>query len=196
MKRTRLQTGVVIALLFCLRTGPLAAAKWATLPINVIVDNRGLTSITDGDFGRIRTRNALNSTAGWNGAGLGTVINATIGSVAGFSTGDGIIMLNFRDPVGACSGSCITATFFSYSSPGIFSDADLVTNNKFAWASAGEACSNELYVEGIMVHEFGHVLGLGHSTVPGATMYPSFGYCNNAPATIEQADRDALNALY
>jgi hypothetical protein len=160
------------------------------------VDDRGLSSITDGDLGRTRTRNALNSTAGWNGAGLGTVIRATIGPVAGGTLGDGIVTLNFRDPYGACTGSCITATLSSRDSQGFINDAEVLTNSTLPWASAGEACANEFYIEGVMVHEFGHVLGLTHLSVPGATMYPSVGYCNNAPATIEQADKDALNALY
>ena len=47
-----------------------------------------------------------------------------------------------------------------------------------------------------MVHEVGHVLGLGHSSVPGATMYPSVSYCNNGPATIETDDKNAINHLY
>ena len=200
----RLKTGLVIALLVCLGAGALSAytllnprRRWPSLPIHIIVDNRGLSSVSDGDLGRTRTRNALVSTAAWNGAGLGTVITATVGSVSAFNLGDGIVMLNFRDPVGACTGSCLAATFTGYYSGSTITDADIVTNSTgFAWASAGEACSNEIYVEGVMVHEAGHVLGLGHSSVVGATMYPSVAYCNNGPATIETDDKNALNDLY
>jgi hypothetical protein len=204
MNRIKLQTGLMIVLLFCLGAGLLSAytllsptRRWPSLPIHIIVDNRGLSSVSDGDLGRTRTRNALVSTAAWNGAGLGTVITATMGSVAAFRLGDGIVMLNFRDPVGVCTGSCLAATFTGYYSGGTITDADIVTNSTgHAWASAGESCSNEFYVEGVMVHEVGHVLGLGHSSVAGATMYPSVAYCNNGPATIEADDRNALNALY
>jgi hypothetical protein len=199
-----LRTGVAIALLACLGAGALSAysllnprRKWPALPIHIIVDNRGIPSISDGDLGRTRTRNALVSPVAWNGAGLGTVITATVGSVAAFSLGDGIVMLNFRDPVGACTGSCLAATFTGFYSGGRITDADIVTNSAgFAWASAGEACSNEIYVEGVMVHEVGHVLGLGHSSVVGATMYPSVASCNNGPASIETDDKNALNDLY
>ena len=47
-----------------------------------------------------------------------------------------------------------------------------------------------------MVHEVGHLLGIGHTNVSGATMYPSVSSCNNGPATIAADDRAALNALY
>jgi predicted Zn-dependent protease len=47
-----------------------------------------------------------------------------------------------------------------------------------------------------MVHEVGHVLGIGHSNVTGATMYPSISSCNSAAVSIEQDDKNALNALY
>lgn len=169
-------------------------------PPNLIVDTRGLASVSDGDLGRTRTRNAINTA--WNGAGTGTRINATVGSVSGWTMGDGRPMLNFTDPISACTGSCLAATFTGYYQSrgnGTYriTDADMVTNaNGFAWASAGEACSNEIYVEGVMVHETGHLLGLGHSSVTGATMYPSVAYCDNGPSTLATDDRNAINDLY
>jgi hypothetical protein len=204
MKRPKLQTCLVAALLLCLGVGTLAAYTllsprrgWASLPIHIIVDNRGLSSVSDGDLGRTRTRNAITSTSAWNGAGLGTIITAVVGSVASFSLGDGIVMINFRNPYGTCSGNCLAATYTGYYSGSTIYDADIVTNSTgVAWASLGESCSNEFYVEGVMVHEVGHVLGLGHSSVPGATMYPSVSYCNNGPATIETDDKNAINDLY
>lgn len=206
MKRIHLRLAVALVLL----TGTAATLSayvllsprrtWDSAP-NVRVDNRGLSSVTDGDLGRTRTRNAIVSTAAWNGAGSGTVVNATVASVAGFSLGDGIPMLNFRDPIGACTGSCLAATFTGYytrRANGTYRiyDADIVTNTAYAWASAGEACSNEIYVEGVMVHEVGHLLGLGHTNVGGATMYPSVSYCNNGPATTEADDENGINDLY
>lgn len=203
MKRMSLQNIVVIALLLCLGAGTLSAyvllsptRRWASAP-NVRVDNRGIPSISDGDFGVTRTRNAIVSTNAWNGAGSGTLLTATVASVTGFSLGDGIPMLNFRDPVGACTGSCLAATFTGYYTGSTIYDADIVTNyGGFAWASAGEACSSEIYVEGVMVHEVGHLLGLAHSNVAGATMYPTVSYCSNAPATTEADDENGINALY
>jgi hypothetical protein len=174
-------------------------------PPTVIVDNRGQSSITDGDGGATATRNAVTSNAAWNGAGSGTVVNAAIGSVAGWQLGDGVPMLNFRDPEHVCNGNCLAATFtgfFSDRGDGTFriDDADIVTNpsKKLKWTSAGEpdGCASEFFIEGVMVHEVGHLLGLGHTNVGGATMFPSVSACNNGPATTEADDEAGLNALY
>jgi hypothetical protein len=174
---------------------------WDTAP-NLIVDSRGLSSVADGDLGRTRTRSAIVSNSAWNGAGTGTRINATVGSISGWTMGDGKPMLNFTDPVNACKGSCLAATFtgyYSQRSDGTYriTDADIVTNSRgYDFASAGEACSGEIYIEGVMVHEVGHLLGLAHTSVAGATMYPSVSYCNNGPATIEADDKAGINDLY
>jgi hypothetical protein len=174
---------------------------WDSDP-NVRVDNRGNPTVTDGDGGRTAVRNAIVSSAAWNGAGAGTVVNATVASVSSFRLGDGIPMLNFRDPVGACTGSCLAATFTGYyqrRANGTYRiyDADIVTNATRNYATAGEACSGtEFRIEGVMVHEVGHLLGLGHTNVSGATMFPSVSACNNGPASTEADDEAAIRDLY
>lgn len=174
---------------------------WDSDP-NVRVDSRGNSTVTDGDGGRSRTRNAIVSSSAWNGAGAGTVVNATVASVSGFTLGDGVPMLNFRDPVGACSGNCLAATFTGYyqrraNGTWRIYDADIVTNPSRNFASAGETCSGtEFRIEGVMVHEVGHLLGLGHTNVSGATMFPSVSACNNGPATTEADDEAAIRDLY
>jgi hypothetical protein len=180
-------------------------------PPDYIVDNRagGIPSIGDADGGETRIVNAITSTAAWNGDNAGTVIKAHKGSIAGFSLGDGVPMLNLTDPISACTLSCLAATFTGYyneRSAGSGSwkiyDADIVTNaGGYNWTSQGEdpggvGCSSEIYVEGVMVHEAGHGLGLGHTAVSGATMFASVSYCNNNPATTEADDASGLQALY
>jgi hypothetical protein len=208
MKGSRILSLSVLFVIACLVAGSVSAyvllsprRTWDSDP-NVRVDSRGQSSITDGDGGRNATRNAIVSSSAWNGAGSGTVVNATVASVSSFSLGDGIPMLNFRDPVGVCTGNCLAATFTGYytqRSNGTWRiyDADIVTNTARNWASAGEACSGtEFRIEGVMVHEVGHLLGLGHTNVSGATMFPSVSACNNGPATTESDDEAAIRDLY
>jgi hypothetical protein len=206
MKRKTLTVFLISALLvsgaasaFVLLEPP---RTWDTPP-TYIVDDRGMASVTDGDGGVSATVTAIRSNQAWNGAGSGTVINAQAGSVGAFQVGDGIPMLNFDDPLHVCNGNCLAATLTGFyedradSSVRIF-DADIVTNTRFNFTSENEpdGCSSEIFVEGVMVHEAGHGLGLGHTDVAGATMYPSVSACNNSPATIEQDDASGLNALY
>ena len=206
MKRMMSTRFLVFALLTVLVVSSASAyvllsprRTWDGAP-NVIVDQRGQSGITDGDGGATRTANAITA---WNGAGAGTRLSATKGSVSGWRLGDGIPMLNFTDPQRACKGSCLAATFTGYynqRSDGTYRiyDADIVTNTRYAWTSVGEpdGCSSEFYIEGVMVHVVGHLLGLGHSNVSGSTMYPSVSSCNNGPATIENDDKAAIVDLY
>src|SRR6202035_2404608 len=173
--------------------------------VTYTVDNRGIASIADGDGGVSRTVSAITSASAWNGAGAGTRVNASAGSVASWQLGDGIPMLNFTDPVNACTGNCLAATFTGYysSSSGYITDADIVTNSTgFAWTSQGEdpngaGCSNEYYIESVAVHEVGHGLGLDHNpTQASATMYPYTNACDNSHATTEADDNAGIQALY
>ena len=176
---------------------------WDAAP-NYRVDNRGQASIASTDKGRNATRNAITSSAAWNGAPTERVpvVNATVASVSGWRLGDGIPMLNFTDPQGACTGNCLAATFTGYYQSrgnGTYriTDADIVTNTAHNWADAGDACSGqEFRIEGVMVHEVGHGLGLGHTTVSGATMFPSVSACNNSPASTEADDEAGIDNLY
>lgn len=209
MKSAVLSRSLVLAVLALLIAGSISAyvllspARTWDNPPTVIVDSRGLSSVTDGDGGVSRTVSAITSSQAWNGAGQGTMLNAQAGSVASWQLGDGTPMLNFTDPERVCTGSCLAATFTGfYQSRGdgtyrIF-DADIVTNTNYSWTSAGEpdGCSSEFFIEGVQVHEVGHLLGLGHSNVTGATMYPSVSSCNNGPATTEADDDAAIVDLY
>jgi hypothetical protein len=205
MKRTRL---IALTVLLGLLAASLSAyvllsprRTWDGVP-NLIVDNRGNATITDGNGGTTRIRDAINASISWNGAGTGTRINASVGSISGFTLGDGRPMLNLRDPLGACTGGCLAATFtgfFTTRSNGTrrITDADMVTNPANNLATTGEACSgSEFFAEGIFVHETGHLLGLGHSSVSGATMFPSVSACNNGPASLATDDRNGINDLY
>lgn len=210
MTRTRILSTLSLAVVLALIATTLSAyvllsprRTWDSAP-NYRVDSRGQSSIVSSDMGRNATRNAITSSAAWNGAPTERkpVVNATVASVSGFSLGDGVPMLNFRDPTGACSGNCLAATFTGYYQSrgnGTYRiyDADIVTNTAHNWADAGDPCSgSEFRIEGVMVHEIGHGLGLGHTSVSGATMYPSVSACNNGPASTETDDENGIDNLY
>jgi len=187
----------------------LSPSRTWDCPPNYTVDDTGLASVSDGDGGVAKVISAITSPANaWNGAGSARIISAHKGSTANFTLGDGLPMLKFGDPLNACTGNCLAATFTGFfsqreagSSSWNIDDADIVTNLAFNWTSEGEdpngsGCSSEVYIEGVMVHEVGHALGLDHTNVAGATMLPSVSYCSNGPATTEADDESAILALY
>ncbi|NXL06393.1 MMP3 protein, partial [Mesembrinibis cayennensis] len=48
----------------------------------------------------------------------------------------------------------------------------------------------------VAAHEFGHSLGLAHSNVRGALMYPSYSYVNPATFRLSEDDRQRIQKLY
>ena len=76
-------------------------------------------------------------------------------------------------------------------------DADIVFwDGGFNFFTGNAGCSNGFYIEDIAAHEFGHVLGLGHSAIPTATMYPSTGACNTSLRSLDPDDIAGIRSLY
>jgi hypothetical protein len=53
-----------------------------------------------------------------------------------------------------------------------------------------------VYIEDVATHEFGHMLGMQHSTVTDATMYPSYSTCSEALRTLASDDINGILSLY
>ena len=166
--------------------------RWKSTPVQVLVNNAGNASITDSDHGVTAVVGAIKA---WG------IINsgATNGSAVRGSAPP-IIMLNTNGHL--CTGSCLAATLTGYyhqeGSAYYIDDADVYLNQRYNYTSSRESdgCSGEYDIDGIMTHEVGHVIGLGHSNVAGATMYPSVGACDFSPRTLSSDDTAGKNALY
>jgi hypothetical protein len=161
---------------------------WASTPVNVPVYQVGNNSITDGDGGVTAVVGAVKA---W-----GMVNSSSTSQQAVRGSAPATIMLNSNGRI--CNGSCLAATLTGYYSGNTIYDADVYTNTKYKFYSSREAdgCSSEFDIDGIMVHEVGHVIGIGHSNVTGATMYPSVSACNSGNRTLEADDIAAKNDLY
>ena len=166
--------------------------RWKTTPITVLVNNTGNASITDSDHGVTAVVGAIKA---WN-----IISSSSTSSSAVRGTAPAIIMLHTNGNI--CTGSCLAATLTGYyhqeGSAYYIDDADIYTNTRFDFTSSreGDGCSGEYDIDGIMTHEVGHVIGLGHSSVTGATMYPSVGACDFGPRTLSSDDTAGKNALY
>jgi hypothetical protein len=165
--------------------------RWSTTPVTVRVYTGGNSTITDGDGGVTAVVGAIRV---W-----GIISSSTTGSAAVRGTAPATIMLNTNG--GVCTGSCLAATLTGYyttqTGDDRINDADIYTNTAQPLYSSRESgCSGEYDVDGIMAHEVGHVIGIGHSNVAGATMYPSVSACNTANRTLASDDVAAKNDLY
>ena len=165
--------------------------RWASTPISVRTYNVGNSTISDGSGGVNATVSAIRA---W-----GIINSSSTSSAAVRGSAPATIMLNTNG--GICTGGCLAATltgyYISQSGDDRIYDADVYTNTSHQFYSSGESgCSAEYDINGIMVHEVGHVIGIGHSSVTGATMYPSVSACNTANRTLEADDRAARDDLY
>src|SRR5436190_1825712 len=130
----------------------------------------------------------------------GIISSSTTSSPAVRGTAPATITLNNNGHI--CTGSCLAATLTGYyhteGSATYIDDADIYTNTRYDYTSSRESdgCSGEYDIDGIMTHEVGHVIGLGHTTVVGATMYPSVSACNFNNRTLEADDLAGKNDLY
>jgi hypothetical protein len=117
---------------------------------------------------------------------------------AGFSTQttntyDGLNVVMFRN---VSNGSALATTYSWFSGSRIV-DADIVFwDAGFQFVTGTSGCSNAFFIEDIATHEFGHALGLGHSTVSTATMYPSISTCSQESRTLDPDDIAAVLSLY
>jgi Matrixin len=109
------------------------------------------------------------------------------------NTYDGQNVVMFRN---ASSGSAI-ATAYRWSSGSRIIDADIVFwDGAFRFFTGSTGCASGFYIEDIAAHEFGHALGLGHSAVAGATMYPSVSSCSTGNRLLDSDDIAGVEALY
>lgn len=85
----------------------------------------------------------------------------------------------------------------TWSSGSTIIDGDIgFHENRYKYYSQ-TGCSGGLYLENIGTHEFGHIYGLGHSSVSTATMWPSTtSYCSLAWASLDTDDIDGIEFLY
>lgn len=125
----------------------------------------------------------------------GTSFTFTYAGTTGITTNtfDSTNVVMFRN---AASGSAI-ATTYSWFSGGSIVDADIVFwDAGFQFFTGSSGCAGGFYIEDVAAHEFGHALGLGHSTVGAATMYPSISTCSQQSRTLDADDIAAIRSLY
>ena len=94
------------------------------------------------------------------------------------------------------NGSTIAVCYYWYSGSQLL-DADIMFyDGAFTFVAGTSGCSGGMFIEDVATHEFGHALGLGHTNVSNATMYPSIPYCNQDRRYLDPDDVAGVEALY
>ena len=76
-----------------------------------------------------------------------------------------------------------------------FVEVDVRFNNQFNWQTSS-TCTNGFDLAGVSTHEFGHAVGLGHTNVQGATMFPSVAACDFSISSLANDDKAGYSHIY
>jgi hypothetical protein len=108
---------------------------------------------------------------------------------------DGVNTVMFRpDP----NGTIGATTYSWWDGSNHLLDSDIVIwGSDFQFFTGTTGCTGGLYLEDVLAHEFGHVLGLKHSAVGTATMYPTMpGLCLTDWRSLDPDDIAGIQNMY
>jgi len=66
----------------------------------------------------------------------------------------------------------------------------------WSWADGPGTAVSGIDLQGVACHEYGHAIGIGHTTTGGATMYPTISGTGVVQRSIEPDDKAAVQAIY
>lgn len=200
----RLAQGALAALAALAAASPADAyvteqSKWnpATLPITYRVNSSTIPAslgaaagVAAVDAGFTTWSNAVCGTA-WRASNAG---NSTLARIGQGDSERTILWVSGSWPAELGDvNSVIGVTTPVWRSGGYFFDADIQFNNVgFRWNTTGS--SGYVDAQSIATHEEGHFLGLDHTTVRGAIMYPS--YSGGTIRNLASDDANGVCALY
>jgi hypothetical protein len=164
--------------------------KWGKSPIWMYANT------ASPDLGASAIETALKvAMATWNASGASIKFSYAGRSSDTTRSYNGRSVTMFRNADG---GSTIASTY-AWSSNGALIEADVVFwdgSRRFFTGGSGCSGSSGAYVEDIATHEFGHVIGLSHSTSTAATMYYRYASCSTTLRTLASDDLAGIRSLY
>jgi hypothetical protein len=123
----------------------------------------------------------------------------TLGTVSFGLDGVNMIKTNLTTTEYANSGAgdalAITYTTTAMASGEIF-DADIIFNPGIDFSLSSTVPAGQYDFESVLTHELGHLLGLDHSAMLNATMFPRIGAGVSTARVISDDDKAGLRAIY
>jgi hypothetical protein len=111
---------------------------------------------------------------------------------AGNATVPGATSSNIISKINTCSSGVL-----AYCEAPLSSGWRIRVCDSWVWNDGpGAIGGGQFDLQGVTCHEYGHALGLGHSTVNNATMFPSVGAGSTATRSIEADDIAGVQAIY
>src|SRR5262245_8401581 len=134
-----------------------------------------------------------------HGNGQGDINNNSLGSGganfdafwAGSTSGIGNSNTNIVSTISSCTGGTL-----AFTETPISDGWRIRFCENWTWDDGPGTIGNRFDIQGVMCHEYGHALGLGHSTVGQATMFPSGGAGSTAIRSIAADDIAGVQCIY
>ncbi len=177
--------------------------RYSELPIHWAISQSALPGVSDGSDATA-VRAAFSEWQSVQGANVPTTEDARSALVHANAL-DGVNLVTFEDDIGFPPGvwASTPTTSFTHATefddriwrPGEIVDADVILNPNVPFHTASSGTPSGFDLQSVATHEFGHLLGLTHSGVAKATMYPVIGAGTDA-ASLELDDDAALAAAY
>ncbi|SMB95800.1 Matrixin [Thermanaeromonas toyohensis ToBE] len=158
---------------------PKGTTWWYSVGSNFTSDGVYSITVADNQWNNISNRQVYL-------ANSGTTNNITT------ETRDGINEI-FKANRGSNSYLAQTTSWYN-TLTGLESEADIVLNMDYSWSNDPVPPPGFYDVKSVMTHEMGHVVGLGHSDVRSAVMYPTFAD-QEVRYTLDQDDINGYNAI-
>jgi Matrixin len=169
----------------------LSGHYWGTSSVNYFINPN------NGDMSQSAAITSLQAAAAnwWEQSGV------SFRFVYGGTTTGSSIVNNRKNEVffrNASKGSTGAETYWWYGSTGKLLDADMVIYDAgFKFFPGSSGCSGGIYLEDLATHEFGHALGIQHSAVTSATMYPTIpSWCSQSWRVLGADDIAAVRKAY
>ena len=140
----------------------------------------------------------------WQAALYGAEVGIALGAApsGAMAMGDGVNSVRWALDAGdpGVDVGLLAKTHVAYQvEDGAILEADIVVNAAdFVWTTSVTpgGCSDSYDLEGSISHELGHLLGLGHSLDPEATMFATGGPCETLKRDLTGDDASAIEFLY
>ncbi|MDQ8736881.1 matrixin family metalloprotease [Paenibacillus sp. LHD-38] len=141
----------------------------------------------------------INASAQWNNAGIGNMVS--IGSNTSNTTYPNDNNLNQVTKGSRGTQTYLMQTYATTTTTimngkfveNAMSEADIDVNISHPW---GNGSANLYDIGQVFTHELGHLLGLNHSNVTGATMISGSSVGETYKRDIEQDDKDGISVIY
>src|SRR4030095_5619895 len=98
-------------------------------------------------------------------------------------------------------GNIIAYTYSWWDSSNRLLDSDMIIYDQpYTFYAFDGTCNpypgNAVYLHDLAAHEFGHMLGLSHSSEPAATMYAGYATCSTTQRSLDADDVAGIQSLY